>query len=151
MLIFKEVVSDHPLYNVWLEARCDQLDESAVELAKGLEKQANFQVYRVTATSEYKIGSTSLSPMPGCCGIVVSHFTYLTPDNRGKGLSNHFRNLKENLVKALGYGLMIATTDMANFPAVGNMFKSKYTMVESFVNPRTSHLIGVGVKKVRKT
>lgn len=151
MLVFKEVVNSHPLYGVWLEARCDQLDESAVELAKGLEKQANFQIYRVTATSEYLIGSTSMSPMPGCCGIVVSHFTKLTLENQGKGLSNPYRSLKENLAKALGYGLMIATTDMANFPAVGNMFKSKYNMIESFINPRTGHLVGVGVKKVKKT
>ncbi len=142
MLVFKQSIDA----DLWLEARCETLEQEVIENAKGLAREARFSIFMMSSHSEFLIGKTSLSPMPGCCGIVVSHYTELTPNNRGTSLSDPFRDLKSNLAKALGYTVMVATTDMSNFPAVGNMFKSKYKMVSSFINKRTNHLIGIGIK-----
>ena len=137
---------------VWLEAvpnntTLAELDGHIKE-GKGLLDTLFLLVFRVTETSRIEIGHTSFSPLPGCCGIVVSHGTYLTEQTRGSGLSEPFRKLKEQIARELGYSLMLATTDMANFPAVGNMFRSNYQMVDAFTNKRTGHLIGLGIKKL---
>lgn len=129
--------------SVKLEARADvDLDD------KGLNKSTRFRVFRVTDHSEIEIGQTYMSPMPGCCGIVVSHNTSLNSGSRHTGMSDAFRSLKEKMAKELGYGVMIATTQMSNIPAVGNFFKSKYKFVDTFTNPRTHNLIGIGIKKI---
>lgn len=98
--------------------------------------------------NDTQIGSFSLSPMPGCCGIVVVHGMYLNSLNRGGYLSDSVRKLKVELCKALGYTVMMATTRMDEIPAVGNFFKSKYKFVDTFTNKRTNHLVGIGVKKI---
>jgi len=100
--------------------------------------------------NQWVIGQFSFSALPGCCGVVVSHNTrrtgYLYDQNRL--LSDRFRRIKEAFAEHLGYSVMIATTDMANLPAVGNMFKSNYKIVDTFNNKRTDHLIGIGIKKL---
>jgi hypothetical protein len=100
--------------------------------------------------SQWVLGDFSFAALPGCCGVVVSHDTV----RRGllyegnKYFSDNFRRIKEAFAKHLGYSVMIATTDMANLPAVGNMFKSNYKIVDTFSNARTDHLIGIGIKRL---
>ena len=113
---------------------------------KGLCKSEQFFIYRINGESKRNIGRTWLAPMPGCCGVVVSFGTYLEEISRNSGLSEPFRDLKKDLAKSLGYTLVIATTQMNNIPAVGNMIKSKYTIVKTFTNKRTNNLIGFGIK-----
>lgn len=131
---------------VWLEARTEQEISYLVEDSKGLRKTTNFSLWRVTNNSEFNIGRFSLSPMPGCCGIVVSHDTELTENNRHSGLSEPFRKLKHKLAKDLGYTVMIATTQTKNIPAFANMLKSGYKILDVFRNKRTSNDIGIGIK-----
>lgn len=133
---------------VWLEARTadNEFYEDLVKEQKGLRKETMFTLHRVTDYSEYQIGQFALAPMPGCCGIVVSCYTFLKEDNRGQGLSEPFRQLKHKLAKDLGYTVMIATTQTKNIPAVGNMIKSKYKIVDVFRNKRTGNDIGIGIK-----
>ena len=109
---------------------------------KGLFSEAYF-VFKV---GNLVLGSFRMSPMPGCCGVVISHDTHLNPQHRNSGYSDRFRELKEALAKHLGYSVVIATTQMHNLPAVGNMYKSKYNMVDTFKNSRTNNLIGIGIK-----
>lgn len=113
---------------------------------KGFEETLTFEIFRVSENSEILVGETSFSPFPGCCGIVVSHNTFLTERTRHSGLSNSFRKLKEHIARETGYTKMIATTQMSNIPAVGNFFKSRYRFVETFVNKRTNNLLGIGIK-----
>jgi hypothetical protein len=129
-----------------LEARCNEDLQLGAE--KGFFHETSFDIFRVTADSEIKVGHTYMTPLPGCCGIVVSHCTSLTEMTRHSGLSNPFRELKEKIAKDMGYTMMLATTDMANIPAVGNFFKSKYKFVDTFINKRTNHLIGIGLKRL---
>lgn len=130
--------------NAYLEAE-GALGEDAG--AKGLHSPVLFKVYRVSTSSRIEIGCTSMAPLPGCCGVVVSFHTYLNALNRHTGLSEEFRKLKRTMAEELGYSLMICTADMSNIPAVGNMLKS-YKVVSTFTNKRTGHLIGLGIAHI---
>ena len=134
---------------VSLFARADTKFE--LEQEKGLDDLGSvfFNIHRVTDHSDSFIGHTFFSAMPGCCGIVVSHGTYLTEYTRHTGLSQPFRDLKELIAKKLGYSAMIATTQLDNIPAVGNMLKSKYNIRHTFTNSRTGNLLGVGFKVLK--
>lgn len=123
---------------------------------KGLEDYgtARFELVRKSLNADGTVGTNIslghfyLSPMPGCCGIVIVHGMYLHADARNSFLSNSIRELKTELCKALGYTVMMATTRMDEIPAVGNFFKSKYKFVDTFMNKRTDHLVGIGMKKI---
>ena len=137
-------------YAVKLQARSGRDDDDyLLTEQKGLDKTIRFKLFRVSNNSEHEIGGFSFSPMPGCCGVVVSHETFLTPDNRGTGLSDPFRELKHEFAVALGYSLMIMTTQMKNLPAVGNMMKSGYISPVTFTNKRTGNLIALGYKEIK--
>lgn len=123
------------------------LDE-IIKNEKGLFKEERFTLFRRSANSEIEIGQFYLSPMPGCCGIVVVHGMYLNQKTRSRGLSDPVRKLKTDLCKALGYSQMIATTRMDVIPAVGNFFKSKYNIVKTFTNRRTNNLLAIGLKDI---
>lgn len=114
-----------------------------VEYQKGIPSQFRFSIMIRDGT---RIGSFFLSPMPGCCGIVVIHNMYLQRDYRGKKYSDLIRQGKEDLCRALGYGAVIATTIASEKHAVMNMEKSKYVMGHDFKNPRTGNNILIGVK-----
>lgn len=116
---------------------------------KGLHKAADFVLYLQTAKEDKKIGKFQFAPMPGCCGIVVSCYTFLNKEYRGTYLSDHFRALKDDLARHLGYSMMVATTQMNSIPAVKNMFKSKYVIPITFENKRTENLLGLGYKVLK--
>lgn len=120
-----------------------ELLSEAVEYQKGISTQFCFAIMIERNT---RIGSFFLSPMPGCCGIVVIHNMFLYNPYRGKKYSDLIRQGKEDLCRALGYGAVIATTIASQRHAVMNMEKSKYVMGHEFNNPRTGNNILIGVK-----
>ena len=111
---------------------------------KGLSEEAKFIIH---FNDEY-LGEFRLSPVQGCCGMVVVSGMWLDKKYRGGIYSDEIRSLKEKLCKALGYSVMLATTQMKNTPAVRNMEKSGYKFVHSFVNKRTKNLLSVGIKDI---
>lgn len=147
MLLVKQdisVLATHP-WDVWIEARAD-IPEDLAE--KGITELTQFEVYRMTDHSEFKIGQFHLQGMPGCCGVVVSCFAYLSPDNRHTGLSKPFRAIKETVAKKLGYTVMIATSEITNIPAFISMQHSGYEIVKTFTNKRTQHVLAFGIKQI---
>lgn len=134
-LKFTAVTYDHETAN----------DQYIIDDDKGLDKKYDF---KVIGSYNNEIGHFSFSPMPGCCGIVVSHDTYLNPDVRRTFNSNAFRGLKEAFAKRLGYSRMIATTVMSDPASSGNMMKSGYRINDVFRNKRTSNDVGIGIKKI---
>ena len=130
-----------------LLAKCPALDNHDEEyIGKGLSRETLFYIYNTENPMIASIGRFTFAPMPGCCGIVVSCFTWLHENHRRSSWSPMFRELKEEVAKRLGYSMMIATTQMDNIPAVQNMLKSKYHICRTFNNKRTNHLLGLGYK-----
>lgn len=124
------------------------IDVGADDAEKGLDKGIYVEVHRVSESSRIVIGHFRLTPMPGCCGIVVSHGAFLNPNSRHSGLSQPFRDIKEKVAKHYGYSLMIATNDLSNIAGTVSMVRSNYKFVHSFTNSRTKNRIGVGIKDI---
>lgn len=156
--MLNETTNGVPITDVWLEAEPshnghiipeDEWQEY-IQFGKGLDNIGclKLTIYRKTDHSEFHIGHFFLSPMPGCCGIVVSHGAFLTPENRHSGLRHAFRTIKPAIAKLLGYPMMIATTVTHDIPAMGSFLRSKYNIVETFENSRTGNTVAIGVKKI---
>ena len=85
--------------------------------------------------------SFTFAPLYGCCGVVVS--------SASKNLrldSQLFHQIKAAVARWLGYSCMIATVECTNFPEVIGAGKNGWAFVDSFVNKRTNHTLGVMVK-----
>lgn len=140
MLSFEKKLS-----HVSILAECEEADEYQQE--KGFETTTEFKLYHIRS-EKILIGGFCFTTLPGCCGVVVSSGTWLTEHTKHSGLSNPFRELKEEIAKKCGYSMMIATTDMSKIPSVGNMIKSKYNIFKVFTNKRTNNLLGIGYKLI---
>jgi hypothetical protein len=116
------------------------------EGGKGLHQTTRFTLTKVVDGKRTDIGHFSLSPLPGCCGTVVSHDTYLSDKERGGQFSEPFRQLKTALVRHLGYSAMIATSRTDQTASIKNMTKSGYEIGGRFVNRRTGNPIAIGIK-----
>lgn len=147
MFLHKYVNKDY--YQMWLETTTDSKYVNEYDMKdlewKGLNEATKFKVERVTDHSRFLVGTFYLSPMPGCCGVVVSHFTLLDEKSRHSGLSQKFRDVKAEVAKLLGYTVMLGTTDMGNIPALGSFFKI-YHIFHTFINKRTNHHVAIGYK-----
>lgn len=115
---------------------------------KGLQETTHFSFTRSYGITTEYLGDFSFSTLEGCCGVVVSSNSRLEKNYRQSSVSDTFRKIKELLADHLGYSLMLATVQTDNIPAMGNMFKSKYKVHETFKNKRTGNVIAIATKKV---
>ncbi len=141
---------DHYKYyfSVWEK---DEEDFTYLKSGKDDGRPVRFEFSQKTLTGDYNfsIGVCYLQALPGCCGVVV--VSNVWTHSKGNGIppsSDVFRECKEKLARDLGYSVMIATNDMSNIPSVCNMLKSKYRYADTFINKRTGHLVGIGIKKL---
>ena len=81
------------------------------------------------------------APLYGCCGVVVSSASKNPHLN-----SQLFHQIKAEFARWLGYSCMLATVECTNFPEVIGAGKNGWVFVDSFVNKRTNHTLGVMVK-----
>jgi hypothetical protein len=110
---------------------------------KGLEGPKSFPVRMGDATI---VGSFTLSPMPGCCGIVVSTDSQLHNPYRGTWTGPEFHEIKSKVATYFGYKTMLMTTQLRNFPEVVGASKAKWKFVHCFRNKRTDNDIGIAIK-----
>lgn len=150
--MFSYELSINNLGKLVAEADVDYLDQDSVEFKKGVFKKTYFTVYNVTDYSKRKIGEFCFDELTGCPEIVISCHTRMSVDKRHSTLSQPFRELKENLARDLGYSMMLATVNMENIPAVGNILKSKYRIVDTLrdrrVDNRHASSVGICIKKL---
>lgn len=90
----------------------------------------------------------SLSPFPGCCGIVVSHNAYVWNEVNGFGLGQWFLKQRQTLMKVLGYSCAIATVTSDNSAEKHILTKNGWTFAHSFVNSRTGNTVEIWVKNL---
>lgn len=83
----------------------------------------------------------SLTRMPGCCGILVSHGTSVGYDLRNKGLGSLMQNMKEWIARRRMVGKMIATTLEGNEAQNHLMQKFNWKRTDMFINPKTHNRI----------
>ncbi len=119
--------------------------ELLLEGGKGLDKSYSFYFHY----DNNEVGSFGLSPMPNCCGVVVVGGVYLRPEFRGTTVSRKFREMRNELIKSLGYSMAIATTVTSDPAADKNFTKVGYTRSDEFVNKRTGNPLVLGWKVLK--
>jgi len=91
-----------------------------------------------------------LTSMPGCCGMVVSHDTMVSP--RGLGYGTWLQGLKEKIAYGAGFSLLLASDQLDHFDAKRQQkifVKHNWQEVKTFRNRRTMNQVGLYVKDVR--
>lgn len=83
----------------------------------------------------------SMSPMPGCCGVVIAHNSAVTPKFRRKGLGTLLLTAKMSVARRLGYGQMIATVLTNNIGEQALLSKLGFVRAGEFRNPKTGNLV----------
>lgn len=116
---------------------------------KGLEKEQSFYVYSKHLSTDQKVAFFNLSPLPGCCGVVVSHSSIIYPDSRIYNYGKAFHALKEQVARHFGYSLMIATTLVKNLPEVIGAAKAGWRHEKIFNNKRTRNDLTLMVKELK--
>jgi hypothetical protein len=99
------------------------------------------------------IASFKLTQMPGNCGIIVSHSTYVDYTYRKKGIATIFQTMKEKLAQYTNYTVMYATTVISNEYEIKVLEKSGWVKAPNsflFTNRRTSNEVTMWLKIVPK-
>lgn len=90
--------------------------------------------------------SYSLSPLPGCCGVVVSHNAYVSCNVEGYGLGDYFHKERLGLMKDLGYSCSLCTVTGQNEKQKHILTKNGWNKVDEFVNSRTKNTVEIWTK-----
>jgi hypothetical protein len=85
--------------------------------------------------------SFSLRPLPSCCGVLVSHQSYVTESWRGRGVGSVMQDMKTWLGRTLRIGKMIATVVEGNATEEHILRKYGWVSGAPFVNHRTGHTV----------
>ena len=83
----------------------------------------------------------TLTPLPGCCGVMVSYDASVTEKSRGKGLGRSLLQFRQDIAKFEKYGLMIATVLDNNEAQKALLTSEGWASATTFVNPKTKNLV----------
>jgi len=86
-----------------------------------------------------------LYPMINCCGICVSTEAMVQEGYRGRGLGTLLNNLRIDIARYLGYGLLMCTDVVTNTYQRKVLAHNGWRDVWRFVNPRTTNTVAVSV------
>lgn len=78
----------------------------------------------------------SLTPLPGCPAVVVSHDVYVTEQNRGKGVGTAANSVRTEIAHELGYDVILCTVRADNEPQKKLLKKNNWNRVHSFQSSR---------------
>lgn len=96
--------------------------------------------FQVESVSKF-VSFFSISGLPGCCGVCVSHGVHVAIRNKGIGsILNRFRKA---LAKDAQFGLMICTDWATNVPQNKIMQKNGWLRAVEFVNPKTKNKLNL--------
>lgn len=102
-------------------------------------------IYCLKTSDGKTISTFRLEPMINCCGILISTAVEVTPSYRGRGLGTILNNLRIDIARFLGYGVLLCT-DIANNEYQRKILnKNGWKDIFKFVNPRTKNVIFISV------
>lgn len=130
--------------NVALQDRKEKYHGSPLNNIKGIfiseEKEGGKFLVR---SLEGPIATFSLQELPGCCGVIVSYWSEVTPTYRKKGIGAELLEIRMMAARAMKYGSMLATVDKSNDEEVVLLNRARWDKVKEFRNPRTQNLIEI--------
>jgi GNAT superfamily N-acetyltransferase len=89
--------------------------------------------------------------MPGCCGIVISTHCLVAPEFRRRGLGRLLNEMRVQMAYYFGYTLMLCTDVATNTPQQFILRRNDWNSLYTFINARTSNVIGLDAKLVQDT
>lgn len=106
-----------------------------------LVKIAGLKIPRVLATFY-------LAQMHGCCGVCMSFHAHVNREFGNKGLGRLLNNLRIDLARAKGYGILMCTDVDFNTRQRSILKKNGWEDIFSFTNPRTTHLVNISIHRL---
>jgi len=91
-----------------------------------------------------------LSSLPGCSQICVSHAVFVPKELRGTGVGSKAHQKRLELMKDLGYDLVVCTVDQSNIAQMSIMSKFGWIQVTSFISTKTEHIVCLFVKHLKE-
>lgn len=91
------------------------------------------------------VAGFSLSPLPGCCGVVISHGAGVDPRYQGKGVGTLMNAMRVDIARLYGYGTMLCTDLVTNTPQRRILARNGWKDVHTFTNPRTDNELAISV------
>lgn len=97
--------------------------------------------FSICNVSNKQVSFFSLSGLAGCCGVCVSHGSFVTIKKKGIGtILNRFRMA---LAKDAEFGLMICTDWASNEAQNKIMKKNGWKLATEFHNPKSGHKLNL--------
>lgn len=97
-----------------------------------------------------RIAQWTLTPMPGCCGILISTNSYVNYPYRKLGLGTILNKYRIQQATEKGYGLLFCTDKDTNIPQKNILAKNGWELINNFTNPRTGNLVNLHVYNLIK-
>jgi len=108
-------------------------------------------IYRIRGIMRQQvstIASFQLVEMPGCCGVLVSYHTCVSPKYREKGLASALHNIKLDMGRSMGYTMMMCTDIVGNDPQKKILRKNGWKRLAVFKNNRTTNHVSIYAKNL---
>ena len=102
-------------------------------------KPENFEVRMMDGP----VATFSLSPLPGCCGVLVSYYSEVRADQRKLGLGTILLKTRMDAARRGGYGHLIATVLASNKVEEHLLQDNGWVCTGEFRNPKTSNLVHI--------
>jgi len=99
--------------------------------------------YNPEAVPETIVAGFSLSQMPGCCGLCVSHDAYVISSLRGRGIGTALNELRIYLARNMGYTCLLCTDVDSNEPQKKILSKNGWKTNMTFCNKRTGNIVNL--------
>lgn len=99
---------------------------------------------RITSKNDaYQIARFSLTQLPGCCGVLVSHNSHVMPTYRGKTIGSLMHEMRIEIGRRYNYTIMLCTDLQNNIPSRKILDKFKWQDAVQFKNRKTSNIVNL--------
>lgn len=112
---------------------------------------ALFQIYtfQENMSEHTRVAMFSLAMLQGCCGVCVSFHARVTQLYRHSGLGTLLQQMRIDLAREMGYGLMLVTDKhVPGSPQSKILVKNGFTDICQFYNPRSTNKVNISVIKL---
>ncbi len=107
-----------------------------------IEKTENSSIYQVMCPKlSHKISRFILRGMPGCHGVCINHAVEVFDPYKNRGIGTILNDMRNEIARDLGYGVMVCTVVSTNIPQIRIMEKNFWQRMFEFNNLRTNNMV----------
>jgi len=88
-----------------------------------------------------QVAEFEIHQLPGCAGACVSTHSKVMPEWQKQGIGSLLNQLRIELARELGYGMMLCTFVDTNVPERCILNTNRWSHLLKFLNPRTKHTV----------